>query len=99
MTPRFSRRSFLAWLGRAAAWSIAVAGSPLSKAWATVKRKLLPATTTREALAKMAPPLIDAGQIRSNIEVQSALQQQKFDQYDGKTIGSARLARHDKNQY
>ncbi|MBI5897504.1 MAG: molybdopterin-dependent oxidoreductase [Desulfobacterales bacterium] len=66
MAQHFSRRAFLAWLGRLMAWSVAAASmawTPLSKAWAAVKRKLLPATTTREALAKMAPPLIDAGQI------------------------------------
>jgi sulfoxide reductase catalytic subunit YedY len=63
---RLSRRIFLAWLGRAAAWAAvaaAMAWSPLQEGWAGVKRKLLPATTSREALAKMAPPLIDAGQI------------------------------------
>lgn len=65
MVQRFSRRIFLAWLGRLTAWSAALAWLPLSNAWAAVKRKLLPATTSREALAKMAPPLIDAGQIPS----------------------------------
>jgi DMSO/TMAO reductase YedYZ molybdopterin-dependent catalytic subunit len=63
MVQRFSRRLFLAWLGRITAWSVAMAWTPLSNAWAAVKRKLLPATTSREALAKMAPPLIDASQI------------------------------------
>lgn len=66
MASRFSRRNFIAWLVRAAAWSVAAAAMammPLAKAWAAVKRKRLPADTPREALAKMAPPLIDASQI------------------------------------
>ena len=66
MAQHFSRRTFLAWLGRrlvGAAAAAAMAWMPLSRAWAAVKRKLLPAATTREALAKMAPPLIDAGRI------------------------------------
>lgn len=66
MAHRFSRRAFLAFLGRAAAWAAtagSIAGSPVARAWAAVKRKLLPADTRREQLAKMAPPLIDASQI------------------------------------
>jgi DMSO/TMAO reductase YedYZ molybdopterin-dependent catalytic subunit len=66
MSQRFSRRAFLAWLGRAAAWAAtagSIAGSPVARVWAAVKRKLLPASTNREQLAKMAPPLIDASQI------------------------------------
>ncbi|MFZ1986969.1 MAG: molybdopterin-dependent oxidoreductase [Desulfatitalea sp.] len=66
MLHRFSRRTFLAWIGRAAAWA-ATAGSivwsPAARGWAAVRRKLLPGDTSREQLAKMAPPLIDASQI------------------------------------
>lgn len=36
---------------------------PGAKAWAAVKRKLLPGGTPRETLANMAPPLIDARDI------------------------------------
>ncbi len=63
MESRFPRRTFIARLAWAAVWAVAMAGVPLAKAWAAVKRRLLPADTPREALARMAPPVIDAGRI------------------------------------
>jgi sulfoxide reductase catalytic subunit YedY len=61
-----TRRGFLAWIGRAAGWLVAATVLTWrlpARAWAAVKRKRLPAATPTEALAKMAPPLIDASQI------------------------------------
>ena len=66
MLSRLTRRSFICHLSACAAWVAAATGwfgLALGNAWAAVKRKLLPAGTTREALANMTPSLIDARNI------------------------------------
>ncbi len=66
MPSRLTRRHFIRRLSICAAWAAAAAGwfsLSLGNAWAAFKRKLLPATTSRDLLANMTPSLIDARNI------------------------------------